>query len=123
MESETIISKQFYTTSDTHNDEQNITSSIFRINNDTTAKKIARTSNKLNLFVLAGTFLLMFAGAFAVYLLQDDFDQFQLDRINSTWGYPFLIVTILLFFFQMGAFLYKEYLFIQYKPIESVSDE
>lgn len=123
MESETIISKQFYTTSDTRNDEQNITSSIFRINNDTTTKKIARTSNKLNLFVLAGTFLLMFAGAFFVYLLQDDFDQFQLDRINSTWGYPFLILTMLLFFFQSGAFFYNVYLYLKYKPIKSVSDE
>lgn len=123
MESETIISKQFYSSSDTSNVEQTLKSSIFRINNDTTTKNIARTSNPLNLFVLAGTFILMFAGAFAVYLLQDDFDQFQLDRINSTWGYPFLIVTILLFFFQIGAFLYNVYLFFKYKPIESVSDE
>lgn len=123
MESETIISNQFYTTSDTRSDEQILNSSIFRINNDTTSKNIAQTSNKLNLFVLAGTFLLMFAGAFLVYLLQDDFDQFQLDRIDSTWGYPFLIVTTLLFFFQSGAFFYNVYLYFQYKPIESVSDE
>ncbi|WP_264537418.1 glycosyltransferase [Flavobacterium sp. N1736] len=123
MESETIISNQFYTSSDAHTDEQIITSSIFRINNDTTSKNIAQTSNRLNLFVLAGTFLLMFAGAFAVYLLQDDFDQFQLDRIDSTWGFPFLIVTALLFFFQTGAFFYNVYLFFRYKPIESVSDE
>ncbi len=123
MESETIISKQFYTSADTLNDEQLLNSSIFRINNDKTTKKIARTSNKLNLFVLAGTFLLMFAGAFIVYLLQDDFDQFQLDRINSSWGYPFLIVTMILFFFQSGAFFYNVYLYLRYKPIESVSDE
>ena len=123
MESETIISKQFYTSSDLHNDEQILNSSIFRINNDTTTKKIARTSNKLNLFVLAGTFLLMFAGAFVVYLLKDDFDQFQLERIDSSWGYPFLIFTMLLFFFQSGAFFYNVYLYLKYKPIESVSDE
>lgn len=65
----------------------------------------------------------MFVGTYFVIQLQDEFDQFQLDRINSSWGFPFLILAGLLFFFQTGSFLYNLYLYFTYKPIESVTDE
>lgn len=125
MKSETLTTEQFYTSKSDLNNEQALNSSVFRISNDnaTTKKVSERTKSKFGLFVLVCTFILMFIGAYAVYHLQDDFDQFQLDRMNSSWGFPFLIVAGILFFFQTGVFLYNAYLYIKYKPIESVSDE
>lgn len=73
--------------------------------------------------MLVSTFALLFVGAYSVYHLQSDFDQFQIDRMNSSWGFPFLVVAGLLFVFQTGVFLYNLYLYFSYKPIESVSDE
>jgi len=125
MKSETLTSEQFYTSKSDLNNEQALNSSIFRISNDhaTTKKVNKRTKSKFGLFVLVSTFILMFVGAYSVYHMQDDFDQFQIERLNSNWGLPFLIIAGLLFFFQTGVFLYNLYLFFKYKPIESVSDE
>jgi len=125
MKSETLTTERFYTSNPDLNNEQALKNSIFRINNsNAAAKKVSeRTKSKFGLFVLVSTFILMFVGAYSVYHLQDDFDQFQIERLNSSWGLPFLIVAGLLFFFQTGVFLYNLYLFFKYKPIESVSDE
>lgn len=126
MKSETITSKQFYSTSPNINNAENtLNSSIFRISNSNSASKKVneRTKSKFGLFVLVSTFILMFIGAYSVYHLQADFDQFQLDRMNSSWGFPFLVVAGLLFAFQTGVFLYNLFLYFQYKPIESVSDD
>lgn len=123
MESETIISKQFYSsTKNTGNKDLSLGSSIFNINEKSIKKAIDKTSNPLKYFVLIGTFILMFAGAFLVYKFQSDFDQFQIDRINSTIGLPFLILVTVLFFFKGSIFLYKLFLYFKYKPIESVTD-
>jgi len=124
MKSEILTTDQFYTSNPDLKSEQALNNSIFRISNDTTTKKVSeRTKSKFGLFVLVSTFILMFVGAYAVYYLQADFDDFQIERLNSSWGLPFLIVAGLLFFFQTGVFLYNLYLFFKYKPIESVSDE
>ncbi|MBS7233647.1 glycosyltransferase family 2 protein [Flavobacterium psychroterrae] len=125
MKSETLTTEQFYTSNPDHNSEKALNNAIFRINNSNiSAKKVnERTKSKFGLFVLVSTFILMFVGAYSVYHLQPDFDQFQIDRMNSSWGLPFLIVAGLLFFFQTGVFLYNLYLYFKYKPIESVSDE
>lgn len=125
MKSEILTSEQFYTSKSDLSNEQALKSSIFRISNDNAAtKKVSeRTKSKFGLFVLVSTFILMFVGAYSVYHLQDDFDQFQIDRLNSSWGFPFLVVAGILFFFQTGVFFYNLYLYAKYKPIESVSDE
>lgn len=119
MKSETIISEQFYSSTK----ESTPHNSIFNVTNASTKKTIEKQNSSFGRLVLSGSFLLMLGGAFLVYTLQSDFDQFQLDRINSTWGLPFLVFTALLFFFQTGSFLYNLYLYFRYKPIESVSDE
>lgn len=121
MESETIISKQFY--SSEKNASQELSSSIFNINSESSKKVSERVRSKTGFMVLVSTFILMLTGSFFVYKLQPEFEQFHLDRLNSSWGFPFLIVAGLLFFFQTGVFLYNLYLFLKYKPIESVSDE
>ena len=125
MKSETLTSEQFYTSNPDLQTKQALNSSIFRISNDNTASKKVneRTKSKFGLFVLVCTFILLFVGAYSAYYLQADFDQFQLDRINSSWGFPFLVLAGVLFVFQTGVFLYNLYLYFTYKPIESVSDE
>ncbi|MEN2416015.1 glycosyltransferase [Flavobacterium mesophilum] len=124
MKSETITSEQFYASDKTlSTKEQTLKKSILSSNTKSQQKSVEETSSPLGNIVLAGTFLLMLGGAFLVYKLQSDFDQFQLDRINSSWGFPFLILATVLFFFQTGSFLYNLYLYFRYKPIESVSDD
>jgi len=125
MKSETLTTEQFYTSNSDLTAKQALNSSIFHISNDNAAsKKVSeRTKSKFGLFVLVSTFILLFVGSYAVYHLQADFDQFQIERLNSSWGLPFLIVAGLLFFFQTGVFVYNLYLYFTYKPIESVSDE
>jgi hyaluronan synthase len=123
MKSETIISEQFYSANNNLSSKENLNSPVFTVSNTASRKISKKTSNPIGSLVLAGTFLLMLAGAFSVYIFQSDFDQFQLDRINSAWGLPFLILATVLFFFQTGSFLYNLYLYFRYKPIESVSDE
>ncbi|MTH16751.1 glycosyltransferase family 2 protein [Flavobacterium sp. LC2016-01] len=124
MKSETIISEQFYSSDKTLNrKEQTAKSSNFISKVQFFKNTSQKSGTPLGSLVLAGTFLLMFGGAFVVYNLQSDFDQFQIDRINSSWGLPFLILATALFFFQTGSFLYNLYLYFNYKPIESVSDD
>ncbi len=124
MKSESIISEQFYSSDKALNrKEQAAKSSNFISKIQFFKNKTQKTSTPFGSFVLTGTFLLMFGGAFVVYNLQSDFDQFQIDRINSSWGFPFLILATVLFFFQTGSFLYNLYLYFNYKPIESVSDD
>lgn len=124
MKSETIIQEQFYTSNTISNKgELPLNSNIFNIKNQYSHKDFKKNVNPLSFIVLIGTFALMLAGSFLVYRLQSDFDQFHIDRINSAWGLPFLILTAALFFFQTGSFLYNLFLYFKYKPIESVSYE
>lgn len=124
MKSETIISEQFYTSNNSLNTKETANNnSIFNVTTTSAKKTIEKQTSSFGRLVLSGSFLLMLGGAFLVYTLQSDFDQFQLDRINSAWGLPFLLFTAILFFFQTGSFLYNLYLYFRYKPIESVSDD
>jgi hyaluronan synthase len=123
MKTETI-SKQLYATSSvTNNTEHSLASSFFSINNKFFKKAIKENSSPLGFIVLISSFILMITGAFLVYKFQSDFDQFHIDRINSTWGYPFLLITTIFFIFKAGVFIYNLFLYFRYKPIESVSDE
>ncbi|MCV9927903.1 glycosyltransferase family 2 protein [Flavobacterium sp. LS1R49] len=124
MKTETIISKQLYSLNDnTRSIEDSLSRSIFRINSKSSKKVVDRPSSPLGFIVLIGTFIAMIAGAFLVYKLQSDFDQFHIERINSTWGFPFLVLTAILFVFQTGVFLYNLFLYLRYKPIPSVTDD
>ncbi len=101
--------------------EEQLNAAKISTNKNTEAVKMKRSS--LNITVIIVTFIVMIMGSFLVYEFQSDFEQFQVERIASSWGLPFLIVTVLLFFFQTCLFIYKLYLFFKYKPIESVSDD
>lgn len=76
-----------------------------------------------NIVTLLATFLILTGGAVMVYQLQADFEQFNLDRIESSWGFPFLIVAFALLLFRVSFFVYSLVLYFKYKPVESVSDE
>ena len=79
--------------------------------------------NTWGIVVLVSTFILMIGAAFLVYFLQNDFSEYNMERINSTWGLVFFAITSALFLYRGGFFIYNLYLYFRYKAIESVSDE
>ncbi len=76
-----------------------------------------------NILVLVNTFLLLAGGAFLVYQMQNDFAQFRMERLNSTWGLIFFAVATSLFIYKAGFFIYQLYLYFRYKPVTSVTDD
>ncbi|MCK0114443.1 glycosyltransferase [Gelidibacter sp. F63206] len=82
-----------------------------------------KSINPWGVVVLASTFLLMIGSVFLVFDLQNDFQQFREDRINSTIGLIFLVVATGLFIFKAGFFIYNLFLYFRYKAIKSVSNE
>lgn len=125
MKSETITSNEFYSSpSDIHTDEQGLTRFIFKINSLILEKMLfLRYPRKANLMVLTGTFLLLMAGAYLAYELQPEFYEFNIERLNSAIGFPFLVLASVLLLFKAGFMLYNIYLYFRYKPIQSVSDD
>ncbi|WP_373056203.1 glycosyltransferase [Zunongwangia sp. H14] len=78
---------------------------------------------KRHLFTLAGTFLLLAAGAFSVYLLQPEFQEMNLSRMDTLGGMLLLILTSFLLLFRLGFLAYIARLFFRYKPVNAVSME
>jgi len=76
-----------------------------------------------NILVLVNTFLLLVGGAFLMYQMQNDFAQFRMERLSSTWGMIFFGVAASLFVYKAGFFIYQLYLYFRYKPVASVTDE
>lgn len=95
---------------------QNFIENIF---NDKKQSKVG----SINAFVLISTFLVMIGAAFLVYQLQPSFEQFNLERLNSTFGMIFLVLSIALLTYKACFFLFKASLYLRYKSIQSVSDE
>lgn len=127
---------------DTGNDEQRLFSFIFPVYSQSLKSSLSPSYGKIQAFinkflggiaraaispidflVLMSTFLLMIGAAFLVYELQPQFQQIHSDRINSTWGLVFIIVSALLLFFKGGFFLYNLSLYLRYKPIASVTND
>jgi hyaluronan synthase len=73
--------------------------------------------------VRVSTILLLGIGTFGVYLLQSDFEEIHIERMNSFWGFTLIVITSSLLLYRIIFFLYQLYLYLGYKPIESVSDE
>jgi len=126
MKGETITSKDFYSENEARIDEQVLNSFIIRINKNIfnqlfTSGAFAKI-NKLNTLVLISTFALLFGGAYFVYELQPEFEQYNFERMSSTVGFSFLIVAGALLLFKIAFFIYNVYLYFRYKPIQSVSD-
>ncbi|MFS4466409.1 glycosyltransferase [Maribacter sp. 2210JD10-5] len=80
-------------------------------------------ANAWGIFVMGSTFVLMLGAAYLVYILQNDFTQFKIDRNNSLLGSAFMKLALGLFIFKASFFAYIVYRFFKYKPIAPVSDE
>jgi hyaluronan synthase len=77
----------------------------------------------LDLIILSGTFLVMFGAMFLVYQFQPDFERVHLERMETTWGPIVLTVTLVLLALKVCFLLYILFLYLRYKPIQSVSDD
>lgn len=75
------------------------------------------------IIVRASSLALLFGAAYMVYILQGDFNRYNLNGLDSSWELAFLVVTGSLLLFRAGFFLYNLYLYLRYKPINSVSNE
>lgn len=78
---------------------------------------------KKHLFILAGTFMLLIGAAFSVFLLQPQFEQMNLSRMDTVGGMILLGIASFLLLFRLGFLAYIARLFFRYKPVTSVSDE
>ncbi len=85
--------------------------------------KPKKPTNIWGIVVLASTFILMIGAAFLVFYLQNDFYQYNTDRINTSWGLIFFVIASALFLYRAGFFVYNLYLYFRYKPISSVSND
>ncbi|OEY74081.1 glycosyltransferase [Salegentibacter salarius] len=75
------------------------------------------------ILVRASSLALLFGAAYLVYVLQGDFNRYNLNGLDSTWELAFLAITGSLLLFRAGFFFYNLYLYLRYKPINSVSNE
>jgi len=107
------------TTSETKtNTKQNVT-----MNTSKSSISPEKATKAWNILVLINTFLLLAGGAFLLFQMQNDFAQFRMERINSTWGLIFFAIATSLFVYKAGFFIYQLYLYFRYKPVKSVTDD
>lgn len=128
MEGDTITSKEFYSENEAGIiEEQVLNNFILRVNKLTFKQTFLNNAiagiSKLNALVILGTFSLLLSGAYLMFELQEEFEQFNLERMNSTIGLSFMILAGALLLFKLSFFIYNVILYFKYKPIESVSDE
>lgn len=94
-----------------------------QINLFSSIRKFFHTADAWGVFVMGSTFVLMLGSAYLVYILQGDFEQFNMERMENSLGLTFMIIAAALFVFKTSFFLYTVYRYFKYKPISSVSDE
>lgn len=80
-------------------------------------------SNPTDYVVFASTYLLMFGSVFLVFELEEDFYAFHTNMLSTTLGTIFYIVTLMLLMFKLTFLIFLFIKYLQYKPVESVSDE
>lgn len=78
---------------------------------------------KRHVFTLACTFSLLIGAAFSVYLLQSEFQEMNLSRMDTLGGTILLVLGSFLLLFRLGFLAYIARLFFRYKPVNSVTDE
>ncbi|MGB5188709.1 glycosyltransferase [Robiginitalea sp.] len=81
------------------------------------------TADAWRIFVQGSTLVLLIGAVNLVFVLQSDFEQYNIGRMSTTLGYAFLMVSGALFLFKAFYFLFILYRYFTYKPIASVSDE
>ena len=58
-----------------------------------------------------------------VYALKPEFEEINLERMSTSWGFYLIVITTGLLIFRGLFFIYNLYLYFRYKPIKSVTDE
>jgi hyaluronan synthase len=81
------------------------------------------TADAWRIFVQGSTLVLLLGAVNLVFVLQSDFEQYHIGRLNTTFGYVFLLITGALFVFKAFYFLFILYRYFTYKPIASVDDQ
>ena len=81
------------------------------------------TADPWRVFVQGSTLVLLLGAIQLVYVLQSDFEQYNLEKMSSTFGQAFLAVTTALFLFKAFYFVFMLYRYFQYRAIASVKDE
>ena len=75
------------------------------------------------IFVQGSTLVLLLGAVQMIFVLQGDFEQYHISRLNSTLGYGFLAVSVGFLLFKAFFFVFLLYRYLTYKPIASVSDD
>ncbi len=86
-------------------------------------KNITKIAIPWNLLVRIGTFLLLASSVYMVIDLQADYARFNLERLNSSWGFPFFVAATALLCGRLLFFAYSLMLYFKYKPVTSVADD
>src|SRR5690606_33024073 len=103
---------------------KNQTSAASEVTTDEVSESYSKaTFTKRHHFTLAMTFLLLIGGAFSVYLLQPQFEEMNMSRMDTLGGMILLGVGMFLLLFRLGFLSYSTTLFLRYKPVSSVSDQ
>ena len=79
--------------------------------------------NPTDYVVFASTYILMFGAVFLVFELEDDFYAFHTNMLSSTAGTIFYTTTLVLLVFKLSFLLFLFIKYLQYKPVDSVSDD
>ncbi len=79
--------------------------------------------NASSSFILIGTFLLLFGAASLFYFLQPYFEEIHLEKMNTPWGIPLMIVGLSLLAIKISFIVYILTLYLRYKVINPLSDE
>jgi len=86
-------------------------------------KSTTKITTPWGITVLLSTFLLMVGALFLVFSLQSDFEQFNIERLNSVWGISFMAVATGLFIYKALFFSFMLYKYFKYKPVASVTND
>jgi len=73
--------------------------------------------------ILAATIALLLGAAYMVYELQPEIEKLHFERLSTTWGFYFIVITTALLVYKLLYFLFNVVLYFKYKPVKSVSDE
>lgn len=102
----------------TKTDSNSFTNTIYQ-----RIKRFFDTANAEHIFVQGSTLVLLLGAVYMVYILQEDFDQYHVNRNSSLLGQLFLAVSIAIFAFKAFYFIFMAIRYFKYKAIASVSDE
>jgi hyaluronan synthase len=81
------------------------------------------TADAGRIFVQGSTLVLLLGGMHMVYVLQHDFEQYNLSRMTNALGTIFLMISTAFFLFKAFYFGFMLYRYFKYRPIASVSEE